>query len=966
MEETLKVLIIEDSDDDFELLLHELRRSRIDPDWTRVQTEDGFRRALDNHKWDVIIADYALPSFGAEVALKILQEIGLDIPFIVVSGTIGEDVAVQTMVAGANDYVMKNVLTRLPMAIERELRDAKERQARNIAETALRKSEERFRLLAENAQDIIYRIDFMPDEVITYVSPAVKAIMGYETSEIYSQQKLINFLIHPDDRELLDKLVSPEALKNEPPITMRCRHKNGNYIWMEIRNTAILDDNENLLALEGIARDITERKEAELEIKSHSARVEALARIASRLNAHLSLQSVLDEICQETAKILDVQSVSVVLNHDDQNAKACYGNSKGICEKCMPVASALFENPLDDREIKVVSRAFLSDLVSEEVVLPEELNSMAFVPIIRGEELLGILTICSYEAGQEFSDHDLKLLKGITDQASQAISNTQLYEETRKRAAQLALLYDAGLALNSMLEPIQQLELLFQMAMGAINAEQVAFFRYITQTDELELELSNGLSEDFKIALQNIKPSAWDERKPVGWVAANRVPLNLPDISADTRFLTYDFHPKAMLLVPVIHAKQVQGVLGVFSEKTNAFSASDEKLLSLFANQAAVALENTRLFNDAVRHLNQLETLRAIDQTISGSMNLHVILNFVLSQIVDFLSVDIADILLLDQATQTLKFAAGRGFRTDALKRTRLRFGEGYAGKAAMERRIIRVPHLDLEHDGDELNRSILLPEENPACYYAVPLVSKGVVRGVIEILHRSPLDPNKEWFAFLEAVATQMAIAIDNATLFEDLQRSNMDLVQAYDSAIEGWAKILETRDEETEGHTLRVTDLTINIARRMGIPEADLVHIHRGALLHDIGKIGIPDNILLKPGPLTDEEWKIMRTHPEIAFRVLSPLSYLRPALDIPHDHHERWDGSGYPRGLKGEQIPLAARIFAVVDVWDALTSDRPYRKAWTEEKALAYIREQSGKHFDPQVVETFLESGFLQDWS
>ena len=130
-------------------------------------------------------------------------------------------------------------------------------------------------------------------------------------------------------------------------------------------------------------------------------------------------------------------------------------------------------------------------------------------------------------------------------------------------------------------------------------------------------------------------------------------------------------------------------------------------------------------------------------------------------------------------------------------------------------------------------------------------------------------------------------------------------------------------------------------------------------------LGRLEFPDNILLKPGPLTDEEWKIMRTHPEIAFRVLSPLAYLRPALDIPHDHHERWDGNGYPRGLKGEEIPLAARIFAVVDVWDALTSDRPYRKAWTEEKALAYIREQSGKHFDPQVVETFLEGGFLQGW-
>ena len=964
MNKILKVLIIEDSDDDFELLLYVLRRNRIDLDWTRAQTEDDFRQALDNHVWDVIIADYALPNFGAQVALEILQKLKLDIPFIVVSGTIGEDVAVKTMVSGANDYVMKNSLTRLPMAIERELRDAEERRARREAETALRKSEERFRLLAENAQDIIYRIDFVPDETITYVSPAVKAITGYETSEIYSRGDFLKFLIHPDDWQLLDALVSPEALKNEPPLTMRWRHKNGYYIWMEIRNTAILDDNDNLLALEGIARDITERKEAELEIKSHSARVEALARIANRLNAHLSLQSVLDEICQETANILKVQSVSVVLNHDGQKAKACYGNSTEICEQCLPIAMTLFEKPIHDREIKVVDRGFLLDILSAEVVLPEALNSITFVPMIRGEELLGVLTIFSYNEEQKLSDHDLKLLTGIVDQASQAISNTRLYEETRLRATQLQVLYDVGLALNNTLEPAQQMELLFKMAMGAIDAEQAVFFRYTSQTDELELEFSIGLSEEFVSAHRDVKLSAWDESKPISWVGANRVPLNLPDVAADSRFVKRDHCPNCVLLVPVVHAKQIQGVLGVFSEKIHAFSSSDEKLLSMFANQAAVALENARLFNNAVHHLNQLQTLRAIDQTISGSLNLDVILNFVLSQIVDFLSVDIADILLLDQATQTLKFAAGRGFRTDALKRTRLRFGEGYAGKAAMERRIIKVPHLDLEQGEDGLKRSISLPEEKPACYYAVPLVSKGMVRGVIEIMHRSALDPKQEWFGFLEAVATQTAIAIDNAALFEDLQRSNMDLVQAYDAAIEGWAKILDTRDEETEGHTLRVTELTINISRKMGIPEAELVHIHRGALLHDIGKIGIPDDILLKPGPLTDEEWKIMRTHPEIAFRVLSPLAYLRPALDIPHDHHERWDGTGYPRGLKGEQIPLAARIFAVVDVWDALTSDRPYRKAWTEEKALEYIREQSGKHFDPQVVEAFLEGGFLQD--
>jgi putative nucleotidyltransferase with HDIG domain len=198
----------------------------------------------------------------------------------------------------------------------------------------------------------------------------------------------------------------------------------------------------------------------------------------------------------------------------------------------------------------------------------------------------------------------------------------------------------------------------------------------------------------------------------------------------------------------------------------------------------------------------------------------------------------------------------------------------------------------------------------------------------------------------------------MDNLELFRDLQKSNADLVIAYDSTLEGWSGALDLRDKETEGHTQRVTQLSLRLARAVGVDNHDLVNIRRGALLHDIGKMGIPDRILLKPGPLAEEEWVIMRKHPAYAFELLSPIAYLRPALDIPYCHHEKWDGTGYPRGLKGEQIPLAARIFAIVDVWDALRSDRPYRKAWSEQQALEYIEAQTGKHFDPQVVKVFLQ--------
>jgi len=191
----------------------------------------------------------------------------------------------------------------------------------------------------------------------------------------------------------------------------------------------------------------------------------------------------------------------------------------------------------------------------------------------------------------------------------------------------------------------------------------------------------------------------------------------------------------------------------------------------------------------------------------------------------------------------------------------------------------------------------------------------------------------------------------------YEQTRRQAEELAQAYDSTLDGWARALELRDEPTEGHTRRVTELTLRLARKLDIPESDLVHIRRGALLHDIGKMGIPDAILRKGSGLTAAEREIMNRHPQYAYEMLSQIEFLRPALDIPYCHHELWDGSGYPRGLKGEEIPLAARIFTVVDNWDALTSDRPYRPAWPKEKARQYLRENAGKLFDPRIVEAFL---------
>jgi PAS domain S-box-containing protein/putative nucleotidyltransferase with HDIG domain len=355
------------------------------------------------------------------------------------------------------------------------------------------------------------------------------------------------------------------------------------------------------------------------------------------------------------------------------------------------------------------------------------------------------------------------------------------------------------------------------------------------------------------------------------------------------------------------------------------------------------------------RRLQHLQALRRIDMAITNAIDVGLALDIFLEQVQADLGVEAAGVLLYESHGQTLQPTAGRGFGV-AIAEDELRLGEGLAGYAALEQRTVHVP--DLRADG-RFGASVEPAAQGGfVSYWAVPMLTKGQLQGVIELYTRAPLVPDAEWFEFLETFADQGAIAVESAQLFRSLERSNIELQLAYDRTIEGWAYALDLKDEETAGHSKRVTRLTVRMAQRIGMDAKEIVHVQRGALLHDIGKMGIPDSILLKRGALTPEERKEIERHPVYAYELLSPIEFLRPAIDIPYCHHEKWDGSGYPRGLVGEQIPVPARIFAIVDVFDALTSDRPYRAAWERERTLAHIAEQSGSHFDPALVEAFME--------
>ena len=445
-------------------------------------------------------------------------------------------------------------------------------------------------------------------------------------------------------------------------------------------------------------------------------------------------------------------------------------------------------------------------------------------------------------------------------------------------------------------------------------------------------------------------------------VIENIRPVTSTQISKDypkfTQPLQEDLSSRIMawLGVPLISQDGVIGMFAIDRLEPEAFTEEDIEIAMEFANRAAIAIHNAQLYERTQEQLEKLSILRNIDSVITTSLELSDALPVLLRQIKAGLGLDAASILLYDDSRGELVFEKGIGFKNQPATERVIPLGQGYAGKVARDFEPIFVTKTDTRQQGCAY--PINMQQEGIVSFYGLPMVAKGKLIGVLELFHRSQLKPNENWKAFAETLARQAAIAVDDISLFMALERANENLKQAYDATIQGWAKALELRDQETEGHSKRVVALTLAVAKKFGFEGKALRDIRRGVLLHDIGKMAIPDEILRKPGPLTEAEWEVMRRHPVNAYDMLKGIDYLEKALIIPHYHHERWDGSGYPESLSGEDIPIEARIFAVVDVWDALNSDRPYRDAWPHQDVITYLQKQAGKEFDPAVVDVFLE--------
>jgi putative nucleotidyltransferase with HDIG domain len=559
----------------------------------------------------------------------------------------------------------------------------------------------------------------------------------------------------------------------------------------------------------------------------------------------------------------------------------------------------------------------------------------------------------------------------------------RLTETLRAAAKHLHESLDLQTATNSIMKlALQELPLdeLLARALAAVLStpwlrleSRGAIFLVGPTPGVLIMKAQQGLSEPIKLACAQI---------PFGTCLCGRAAqdgevLYASHLGAEHAITCPGIAGHGHYIVPLRVGDSTIGVLNTYVGDGHARDGREEQFLRASADVLTSIIVRRRAEERAAARMKQVAALNDIASAILAGPDMQGTLSLLVERVVRELHVDAAAVLLRRGDSEQLEFAAGTGFRTEALHYTRLRFGQGYAGRSAQERRVIAIP--DLGRDPGELSRAPLLPREEFVSYlgvpmiapedesdseefrsfFGVPLLAKGQVKGVIEVFNRTPLHPDKEWLCFLESMADQAALAVDNVALFKGLQRSNIELQRSYDATLEGWVRALDMRDRETEGHTRRVTEMAECFARALGSSDADVLVVRRGALLHDIGKIVIPDAILHKPGPLDRDEGVVMRSHAERGYEFVASIDYLRPAADIPHYHHEKWDGSGYPRGLAGNAIPLAARLFAMVDVFDALVSERPYKPAWPREKAIEEIRSHAGTYFDPALVDVFLTS-------
>ncbi len=936
MTNPIKLLLLEDDPLDAELNITALEAEGYKCEWKRVQTKDEFIGALEKPDYDIIFIDYNLPAFDGMSALYILGEHELDIPALLVSGNLGEELAIDSMKAGAVDYVHKDRLNRLVPSVKRALKESELRRTERVQANNLSLFN-KLNQAANSGASIDALIEILAIETSNYANYfGATTFLLNEEKEYFEMQHLA---LPADMRHKVEKII----VQMFYPIRIPANALRIMREVVENKEIKVIDTEKEI---EQFLSEI-------IKISAPKTFPKSLDKFSSliRKTFHLSVIGFLPLVIKKQEMgILVFPYKESIFSHDIQQMEA-------IAEQL----TEIFARKIAEEEVEKLQhqQKLILDSADEGIVGINMEGRLIFAnpsaALMLGqseEEMRGKDSHAVFRpknnAGRVYGKEECPVFATYT-------LGENIYEEKaefwHKDSGYFPVLFSSMVideegerigAVITFRDISKQVEATREIARLAEVVEQASVTVAITDL-EGNLVYANPFFE---------KSSGYGVDEVLG---GNPRILKSGIQDKDTYKDLWETIKKGETWHNTLVNKRKDGSL--YYEDANIFpvKTSEGEIIN-FATVKRDITAQVEAEEEILLQLSRLDSLHSIDSEILSNSDLKAILDVVLAQVKKGLG-DAASILLYNPSLNSLEYATQLGFNTDKPVYKFLRLGKGLAGKIALEQKPNFIQNLSKERES--LAEMPLLPAENFHSYFGFPLLSQGKLKGVLEVFYREPVTSDEVQSKFLGMLAGQAAIAIDNITLFEELERNNMELRLAYISTLEGWARALELRDLETLNHSRRVTRLTVDLSSVMGINAEKIEDIRRGALLHDIGKIGVSDVIFKKAGALNKEEWAAMKQHPLFAYEMLKDIDYLKPALDIPYCHHEKWDGSGYPQGLKGEEIPQPARIFALVDVYDALTNWRPYRKnTWSKKEALAYIQEQSGKHFDPKITDVFIK--------
>ncbi len=667
---------------------------------------------------------------------------------------------------------------------------------------------------------------------------------------------------------------------------------------------------------------------ADLQNRLHEAHI--IRRVHETLLAHRDPGSLRTRILQILIEhIPPAEKGSILLLEEDGSLRVdtSLGYTLAVPGVSFPPGKGYAQQCIREGRGITIANAQDSPWFYRTTETPQEVNqiqSALVVPLISQGKIIGALSLDNTQDSQAFGPAELQLMETLAPSIALAIDNSLLFAALDSRVKELA-------AINHLLEEVQQ----------TLPPDKLVARFFATAAALVPLE--GGLH------LQQTPSGAWQVTQRLGQDETLPLPA-LPQRLEESISQIALAEPHANGLLLNLKGTPQQALLLI---STAPLSAEQMRLLHTLHDLLLNALQQIHLHWRTREQVALLSSMRDINTTLLGSLDFKMVFNLVLAHISTYLKPDQVQIWQANDTLQELNLVAWQGLGRPA--RPRLRYGEGFAGALVLQRKSRSHGLAPSEqHNLPDL-------EGLPAAlhwHFGLPLVAKGKIKGVLALHYAQPYAITFEQEDYLRTLAGQAALAIDNTETWHKAQRNNLELFQAYESTLKAWSILLEMRQLEPPGHIERVLPLGLKLARRAGLHGDALLHFKWGVWLHNVGKLALPDELVHKPPPLTPEEEAEIARHPEYARRILRGLSFVKNAINIPYAHHERWDGTGYPRGLKGPFIPLEARIFAIVDAWDVLQSPLPQHPAKSRAEAIAYLEAERGKQFDPELVALFLD--------